>query len=166
MQLSSSHGERRPPGKKRCVARPARRQDFRREEPALRLRRGTKSPAFTLRLCDRGSVKAEHGAADSGELAVRQVPRCTRRWGDRAPRSFWRRHRRRARLSAGLQARLRPRPRSPAHCGEALASMSAHAHCGLTASPEPPGPVPGEPRAPAAGLPGRGGAAAAASDYL
>lgn len=45
---------------------------------------------------------------------------------------------------AGLRLRLPAPPTGPAHCGEALAA--AHAHCGRTASPVPPGPAPGESR--------------------
>lgn len=168
---------------------PARRQDFRGEEPALqppssgaagRARRRAVPRAngprpqeepSRLRLRSVSAAQgtpsaAEHGTANGGEPGP--VKSCAAPDDEASVR-------RRASgpvtgigppSAAGCRRQRRPRPRLPAHCREALAATAAHAHCGRTASPVPPGPAPGEPRAPAAGLPGRGGAAAAGSDYL
>lgn len=70
-------------------------------------RRGTKSPAFTIRLCGRG--RAVRGRTWS--RTQRRAGRPVRRWGDRAPRSFRRRHR--ARLSTGRRATAPTPPPEP-----------------------------------------------------
>lgn len=111
----------------KAVRGSARRQDFRGEEPALQptasgaagpARRravprasGTRPeeepsrpPLHSFSAAEGAPSAAEPGAADGGEPAPQQVPRRSRPWGDRAPRSFRPGHRHRARRNTGLLA--------------------------------------------------------------